>query len=303
MLEKTLLRYSVALEEGDFAAVAAILTAAETDRELETMILALNDELAGELADGTLADGELADGELADGELADGELAEASRAGASLAEDRLLAAAVIQAALASNHPQRVAAVSPQEGGALTVGQVFARIRVDAARRLLRLDRADLAATQAHTSVDTPLPEDLSLRRVSRLLAELGVQVSSRFQQLFHSTAIFMRMGHNEGTVRMRATRSQPDIRVVNGLFPSVAERRAFYLAARDAAPEGAEAISPATPPAPAQTPPDKIGGIVGDVGGDGGGDVGGDIEDEAADEAATEAQVLEEPQEDGEGER
>jgi hypothetical protein len=80
---------------------------------------------------------------------------------------------------------------------LTVGQVFARMRADAARRSLPLARSDLAATQAHTGADTPLPEELSLRRVSQLLADLGVQASRRFQELFRSTAILMRMGQDE----------------------------------------------------------------------------------------------------------
>jgi len=77
MLEKMLLRYSAALEDGDFAAAAVILQAAETDRELEGMILELNDCYAGESESVTLAG------------------------------DGALAGAVIHSALASAHPQRL----------------------------------------------------------------------------------------------------------------------------------------------------------------------------------------------------
>lgn len=226
MLEKMLLRYSVALEAGDFDTVAAILQAAEMDGELETMILALNDEYATELGPELYPE----------------------ISASTLAEDRALAAALIQAALLSNPPP-----------ALTVGEVFARIRADAARRLLPLDRADLAATQAHTQTNTPLPEDLSLRRVSQLLSGLGVQVSSRLQEFFRSTAILMRMGDSEAPARMAATRRYSPLNDATLPAPqsmmSIAESRGVYLAARDAAPEDA-----ALPPAPAQAPiaaPDK----------------------------------------------
>src|SRR5688572_6470703 len=48
-LEKTLMRYNAALENGDFETVALILQQAERDAELEKMILEVNDFYAAEL--------------------------------------------------------------------------------------------------------------------------------------------------------------------------------------------------------------------------------------------------------------
>jgi hypothetical protein len=150
---------------------------------------------------------------------------------------------------------------------LTVGQVFARIRADVAQRSLPLARSDLAATQAHAGADTPLPEELSLRRVSQLLADLGVQVSRRFQELFRSTAILMRMGQDETMPGMREpgtgdARSRPPRYANSPMFlfsPSVAERRGAYFVARDAPPEGT-----VMPPAPAQPPAEDAGEVKGE---------------------------------------
>jgi hypothetical protein len=70
----------------------------------------------------------------------------------------------------------------------------------------------LAATRAHQADESALPADLSLRGVSQLLADLGVQVSRRFHNLFRDTAILMRMGRNQGMARLAATRRQQQSR-------------------------------------------------------------------------------------------
>jgi hypothetical protein len=90
---------------------------------------------------------------------------------------------------------------------LTVGHVMARIHADAALAG-KVEREMLAATRDYQSVDTPLPKDLSLRGVRNLLEQLGLKVGRRFQDIFRDTAIFMRMGRNQGMARMAATRRQ-----------------------------------------------------------------------------------------------
>lgn len=174
--EKTLLRYMAALEAGDLVQVGEILQNAEQDVVLERMILEVNDLYATEIEENAHA------------------------------QD----AAVVRQ-LIENHflpPLNEEMVEPPP---LTVGNVIARIHADAALRG-KVEREALAATRAHQSADMPLPSDLSLRGVSRLLEQLGLRVGRRFQNLFRETAIFMRMGRNQGVARLAATRMQQQTR-------------------------------------------------------------------------------------------
>lgn len=171
-LEKILLRYSVALDKGDFETLAAILHDAEQDPELEQMLLELNDLYAAELDD------------------------------AAQADDVAAVRGLVQTHLASGLAEPAPEPPP-----LTVGHVLARIHADAALRG-QVERAALAATRPYQTVETPLPADLSLRGVGKLLEQVGVQVNRRFQNLFRDTAILMRMGRNQGMARLAATRQQ-----------------------------------------------------------------------------------------------
>jgi hypothetical protein len=125
---------------------------------------------------------------------------------ASHTQDAAVVAELVHTHLVSALPENAPENAP-EPPLLTVGHVLARIHADAAQHG-RVERGALEATRPHQSAETPLPSDLSLRGVSQLLEQLGVQVSRRFQNLFRETAIYMRMGRNQGMARMAATRQQ-----------------------------------------------------------------------------------------------
>lgn len=170
--EKWLLRYSTALDAGDFDTVSLVLQQAEQDPELERMILEVNDVLASEMEQATHA------------------------------QEDTLVRELIQTHLRS----ALSEVTP-EPPPLTVGHVIARIHADAAQGK-KVEREALAATRSYQSVDTPLPADLSLRGVRALLEQVGLKVERRFQDIFRETAIFLRMGRNQGMARLAATRRQ-----------------------------------------------------------------------------------------------
>jgi hypothetical protein len=170
--EKLLLRYTTALDAGDFDTVALVLQMAEQDAELERMILEINDVMASELEEATDAQ-----------------------------EDETVRE-LIHTHLRSALSEVVPELPP-----LTVGHVMARIHADAALAG-KVERETLAATRSYQTADTPLPTDLSLRGVGKLLERLGLKVGRRFQDIFRETAIFMRMGRNQGMARLAATRRQ-----------------------------------------------------------------------------------------------
>jgi hypothetical protein len=174
--EKMLLRYIVTLDKGDFETIAAILQLAETDAELEQMILEINDVYAAEIEE------------------------------AAHAQDAAVVRELLHTHILSALPE-----SATEPPPLTVGHVIARIHADAAQRG-KVEREALAATRHHQTSDTPLPADLSVRGVSHLLQQLGIEVGRRFQDLFRETAILMRMGRNQGMARLAATRHQQEAR-------------------------------------------------------------------------------------------
>jgi hypothetical protein len=180
--EKIVLRYLVALDGGDLDTIAAILQEAEQDAELEKMLLEVND-------------------------LAAAELNQADDAQAVAAQDAVIVAELVQTYLVSTLSE-----SAPEPPPLTVGNVIARIHADAAAQQVRVERESLAATRPYQSLETPLPADLSLRRVAQLLEQLDVKVSRRFQDLFRETALFLRMGRNQGMARLAATRRQQQSR-------------------------------------------------------------------------------------------
>lgn len=175
--EKLLLRYTIALQEGDLDTIAEILQEAQHDPGLEQMIFEINDLEAAEIEE------------------------TAHQQDAALVRD------LLQTHLSSTLPEKRAEPPP-----LTVGNVFARIHADAAALRVRVERDALTATQKHQEVDAPLPTDLSARGISRLLEELGIQASRRFQELFRDTALFLRMGRNQGMARLAATRRQQESR-------------------------------------------------------------------------------------------
>lgn len=178
--EKMLLRYLVALDNGDFEIITTILQLAETDTELELMILEVNDIYAAEIDEVT------------------------HEQDANLVRELLHT--YMPSALPDSAPERAPEPPP-----LTVGNVIARIHADAAQRG-KVDRETLVATRPLQTSDTPLPTDLSSQGVSHLLQQLGIAVGRRFHDIFRETAILMRMGRNQGMARLAATRRQQEAR-------------------------------------------------------------------------------------------
>jgi hypothetical protein len=198
--EKLLLRYTTALDAGDFESITTILQHAQQDPELEQMILEINDHYVDEVE------------------------------AAAQAQDDAVVRELVQTHLLS--ALSTAEIEPPP---LTVGHVLARIHADAALRG-KVERDALAATRDLQATETPLPTDLSLRGVTKLLEQLGVQVGRRFQNLFRETAIFMRMGRNQGMARLAATRRQQQAMSSPSLAPkmmyslSIDEERSLHEA-------------------------------------------------------------------------
>lgn len=171
--EKLLFQYSMALDRGEFETIAAILLQAEDDPELERMILDLNDVYRTDLDD------------------------------AAQAED----VAIVQQLVNDHFPSELPSDTEVEIPPLTVGDVATRIQTDTAQRG-QVERETLTVTNQLRHIDALLPEDLSQRRVTQLLEQLGVSVSKKFQKLFRDTAIFLSMGREQGRARLAATRRQ-----------------------------------------------------------------------------------------------
>jgi hypothetical protein len=171
--ERALYRYHIALERGDFAAVAGVLKQAEEDLLLERMILEVNDAYFAE---------------------------EGSTIGADDAEViRQLLQAHLQSALAGAEDMPIPP--------LTVGDVVARIQADAKLQPLAGQEAGEALRHLRGSEEA-LPDNLSRRNVRRLFERLGVALSEGFQKLFRDTAILLSMGREQHVARLAAARRQ-----------------------------------------------------------------------------------------------
>lgn len=171
--ERALYRYSMALERGDLAAVAAILAEAEQDPALEAQILDLNLACAEE------------------------------DAAASYAQDAAQVRSIVQKHLPGAFANTEVADLPP----LTVGEVAAHVKVDAARDARTAQEVQTISRRLIADA-TLLPEDLSKPSIRRLFAHLGVQVSDGFGRLFRDTAIHLSMGREQNNMRMAATRRQ-----------------------------------------------------------------------------------------------
>lgn len=172
--EKTVLRYTSALERGDFETVVAILAQMESDTELEGMIVEVNEAL------------------------------ESEQEAAAVARD----AARVQRLLHEHVPSGFAPSDEDvELPPLTVAAVVARISEDAAQRgqitpeLARLVRQLAAET-------SPVPEQLSLGAVRQLLSRLGISASASAAKLFRATAIYLAEGREQGHAYQAAARRQ-----------------------------------------------------------------------------------------------
>jgi hypothetical protein len=171
--EKALFRYSNALDRGDFDTIAGILHQAEQDAVLERMILEMNELYQSEYK-------------------------------VAVREDD---AALVRQLIRQHLPLNPDADEEVEVPQLTVRDVMNRLRTDLAQRHRGEPEVTLVDQQIQQS-NTPLPEDLKLKKVAQLFEQLGLTVSRRFQKLFRDTAILLSMGREHGALRLAETRRQ-----------------------------------------------------------------------------------------------
>ncbi len=172
--EKALYHYGRALDCGDFETVAAVLKEAESDSELERMIIEINQVFRVEYEESARDD--------------DAEVV------------RQLAHKHLPSGLESDI--EVAELPP-----LTVADVAVRIKSDAARSG-RTTRDVMTTAERLTASHAPLPETLNQAAVRQLLDRLGVPVSTTFLKVFRDTAIFLAMGREHGNARLAAARRE-----------------------------------------------------------------------------------------------
>lgn len=172
--ERTLYRYSSALERGDFDTVASVLHEAEQDPVLERMILEVNEVYQEEYDAAVQAD------------------------------DASLVRKLIHEYLPSGMADMEEITDVPH---LVVNDVIARLQADIALSG-QVDKEITIVTQRLQQTKKPLPEDLSQRGIQKLFGQIGVAVSKRFQKLFRQTAILLSMGREQGLAHLAAARRQ-----------------------------------------------------------------------------------------------
>lgn len=168
--EKALFKYSLALESGNLDALSQVLQLAETDPQLEEMILEISEAYQAEI-----------------------DAMERTKA-------ENLVRQLLREHLSSSIP-----VEEEEPPPITVADVAARIQADHSQRATARRNTLSLAKQLQTN-PTPLPPKLGLPDVMQLLYQLGVAANNQFVKLFRETAIMLSMGRQQGL--MAATRRQ-----------------------------------------------------------------------------------------------
>jgi hypothetical protein len=168
--EKTVYRYSMALDRGDFATVAQVLEQAEVDPELEHMIMELNAEYRVEVESATVVETNPAD----------------------------LVRKLLREHLPSGFSADDEFVPP-----LTVGEVVARLEAD--QQVLPADKAALGQLRGN---QRDLPDAINARTLSTLARELGIAASDRFWRAFQQTAIALGLSRSQSEMRLSAAREQ-----------------------------------------------------------------------------------------------
>jgi hypothetical protein len=167
-------RYISAFEYGDFDTMEEVLQQAMTDPLLEEMIIEAHEFFQGE------------------------EKAILHK------EDAAKILNLVVQHLPSGIPDEEEAVSIPP---LTMSDVLIGLQEDTTiQRSLRLEAQSL-----HTKLSSSpplLPDQLGLSDVSRLFAQLNIQVSAKLQKLFREKAIFLAMGRQRGIAQLAAARRQ-----------------------------------------------------------------------------------------------
>lgn len=168
--EKLLYRYGAALDRGDFNTVAEVLERAETDLELERMIMELNAQYR----------------------------VEAEAATGVQSDPAKLVRSLLREHLPSGFTTEDEVVPP-----LTVSDVAARLEAD--QKVLPADRSALGQLRG-TRRD--LPDTINARTLAMLARELGIVASDRFWRAFQQTAVALGLARSQAEMRMAAAREQ-----------------------------------------------------------------------------------------------
>jgi hypothetical protein len=164
-------RYILALDHGDFEAVAAILAAAEADPELDRLLVEVDGALHAEAHLTTRADDQRA----------------------------------VRALLWKHLPS---ASSEAETGPITVGDVAARLRDQHVMGKQLLRGADIAANERLHGNRTPLTEKLNARYIKQLAAKLDVDASPMYWESFRRAAVVIAMARDAGAAQLAAARQR-----------------------------------------------------------------------------------------------
>lgn len=168
--ERELYLYSVALEQEDFETIEKVLQVAQNDAAFERMLMEVNEVYQAEYE--------------------------------QTAHEE---AATLVRQLLREHLLSALPVDEEELPPLTVGDVIAKMQVEAAQRgKARKETLAVASRLQHSP--TPVPFPLRLPEVRRLFKQLGVSTSLQFEKLFQDTATFLAMGRGQSL--MAATRRQ-----------------------------------------------------------------------------------------------
>lgn len=172
--EKALHRYMDAFERNDFDTMSQVLAQAEQDPELENLIWEVHAAYAAE----------------------------------EEVEQREHDVEQVQHLLRRHLPSGwETPVNIEDMPPLTISDVAARMQADEAVRGSVKQELNNVVQRLRQS-NTTLPENLGLRSVRDLFAQLGVQASKQLQKLFSETALFLRSGRQQGMAQMAATRRQ-----------------------------------------------------------------------------------------------
>src|ERR1041384_5223814 len=156
--EKELYLYSVALEQGDFETIEKVLQVAESDAVFERMLMEVNEVYQAEYE--------------------------------QTAHEE---AATLVRQLLREHLLSALPVDEEELPPLTVGDVIAKMQVEAAQRgKARKETLAIAGQLQHSPIPIPFP--LRLPEVRRLLKQLGVSTNLPVEKLFPDKAHFFSMG-------------------------------------------------------------------------------------------------------------
>lgn len=173
--EKTLYMYANALERGDFETLEIILEQAVHDLVLEQMIFELHDAYNDEQE-------------------------------TAHADDAATVREIIREHLLSGliTPDEDVEIPP-----LTVSDVCASLQTKAAIQGRSAGEVDVKAlTEQLRQNQTPLPEELTGRKLRQFFAQLGISVSDRFQDIFREAAIFLSVSREQDLARLSAARRQ-----------------------------------------------------------------------------------------------